>query len=44
MTDCFGRERPYALGLEEELFLVDGSTFDAAPEFSRVVGEPTAEL
>ena len=44
MTDCFGRERPYALGVEEELFLVDGSTFDAAPEFSRVVGEPTAEL
>jgi len=44
VTDCFGRERPCALGIEEELFLVDGSTFDAAPEFSRVVGEPTAEL
>ena len=44
MTDCFGRELPYALGIEEELFLVDGSTFDAAPEFSRVVGEPTDEL
>ena len=44
MTDCFGRELPYALGIEEELFLVDGSTFEAVPEFSRVVGEPTDEL
>jgi carboxylate-amine ligase len=44
VTDCFGRELPYALGIEEELFLVDGSTFEAVPEFSRVVGEPTDEL
>ena len=44
MTDCFGRELPYALGIEEELFLVDGSTLDAAPIFSRVVGEPADEL
>ena len=44
MTDSFGREPPYALGIEEELFLVDGSTFDTAPIFSRVVGEPTDEL
>ena len=32
VTDCFGRELPYALGIEEELFLVDGSTFEAVPD------------
>jgi carboxylate-amine ligase len=35
----FGRERPGALGVEEELFFVDGETLDVAPGFSCVVGE-----
>jgi glutamate---cysteine ligase / carboxylate-amine ligase len=44
VTDGFGRERPFALGVEEELFLVDAGSLDPVPAFSRVFGEPTAEL
>jgi carboxylate-amine ligase len=44
VTDGFGRERPFALGIEEELFLVDAGSLDVVPAFSRVFGEPTAEL
>jgi carboxylate-amine ligase len=35
----FGRAEPWTLGVEEELFFVDAATLDAAPGFSRVVGE-----
>jgi glutamate---cysteine ligase / carboxylate-amine ligase len=35
----FGCAEPGTLGVEEELFFVDASTLDAAPGFSRVVGE-----
>ena len=36
---CFGDAEPGTLGVEEELFFVDAGTLDAAPGFSRVVGE-----
>jgi glutamate---cysteine ligase / carboxylate-amine ligase len=35
----FGRAGPWALGVEEELFFVDAGTLDAAPGFTRVIGE-----
>jgi carboxylate-amine ligase len=41
---AFGREPPGSLGVEEELFLVDAGSLEAVPGFSRVFGEPTAEL
>jgi glutamate---cysteine ligase / carboxylate-amine ligase len=41
---AFGREAPWSLGVEEELFLVDAGSFDPVPAFSRVFGEPGAEL
>jgi carboxylate-amine ligase len=44
MEHRFGRAAPLSLGVEEELFLVDGVVFEPAPAFSRLVGEPTAEL
>jgi glutamate---cysteine ligase / carboxylate-amine ligase len=44
VTDHFGREQPWSLGIEEELFLVDARTLGAAPAFSRVIGEATEEL
>ena len=37
--DEFGRTEPWALGVEEELFLVDAETLAAAPGFTRVVGD-----
>jgi glutamate---cysteine ligase / carboxylate-amine ligase len=40
----FGRAKPWTLGIEEEIVLVDAETLDAAPAFSRVVGEPTEHL
>jgi carboxylate-amine ligase len=44
VTEAFGSAAPFALGVEEELFLVDARTFVARPAFSRVVPEETAEL
>jgi carboxylate-amine ligase len=35
----FGRAEPGTVGVEEELFFVDAETLQAAPGFSRVVGE-----
>lgn len=35
---------PLALGLEEELFLVDSKTLDTAPVFEQVVPEPDARV
>jgi glutamate---cysteine ligase / carboxylate-amine ligase len=43
VTSGFGREPPLALGVEEELFLVDAESLAAAPAFSRVVGSASAE-
>jgi glutamate---cysteine ligase / carboxylate-amine ligase len=40
----FGRAEPWTLGIEEELVLVDADTLEAAPAYSRVFGEPTAQL
>ncbi len=40
----FGSARPWSLGIEEELFLVDAETLETVPAFSRVVGEPTERL
>ena len=40
----FGEGEPFTLGIEEELFLVDAATLDAAPAFTRVVPEPTARI
>jgi glutamate---cysteine ligase / carboxylate-amine ligase len=34
----FGAARPWTLGIEEELVLVDAETFETAPVFSRVFG------
>jgi carboxylate-amine ligase len=39
VRDAFGDAEPGTLGVEEELFFVDAGTLDAAPGFSRVVGE-----
>jgi glutamate---cysteine ligase / carboxylate-amine ligase len=44
VTDAFGREAPWSLGVEEEFFLVDAGSLAAVPAFSRVVGEASAEL
>jgi carboxylate-amine ligase len=35
----YGLAEPWALGVEEELFFVDAETLDAAPGFSRVIGD-----
>jgi carboxylate-amine ligase len=35
----FGREAPWAVGVEEELFFVDAGSLEVASGFSRVVGE-----
>jgi carboxylate-amine ligase len=35
----FGAAPPWTLGVEEELILVDATTLEASPAFSRVVGE-----
>jgi glutamate---cysteine ligase / carboxylate-amine ligase len=40
----FGSSAPWSLGVEEELFLVDRETLDAAPVFSRAVPEPTERI
>jgi carboxylate-amine ligase len=40
----FGRAASWALGIEEEVVLVDAETFGTTPAFSRVVGEATEEL
>jgi carboxylate-amine ligase len=40
----FGRAEPWTLGIEEEVLLVDGETFQTVPAFSRVVGQPSDEL
>jgi carboxylate-amine ligase len=44
VTAAFGREAPFSLGVEEELFLVDAGTAAPVPGFSRVVGEATEEM
>jgi carboxylate-amine ligase len=41
---AFGATAPWSLGVEEELFLVDRETLDAAPLFSRLVPEPSERL
>lgn len=38
MSHRFGAAPPWALGIEEELFLVDAVTFEAVPAFSRLIG------
>jgi len=40
----FGSSAPWSLGVEEELFLVDAETLEAAPLFSQVVPEPGPRL
>ena len=40
----WGSAPPFALGVEEELFLVDRETLEAAPVFEQVVPEPDARL
>ena len=40
----WGSAPPFSLGVEEELFLVDRDTLEAAPDFERVVPEPDAHL
>jgi carboxylate-amine ligase len=40
----FGAAPPWSLGVEEELFFVDAETLEAAPAYSRVVGEATERL
>jgi carboxylate-amine ligase len=44
VTEAFGSAAPFALGVEEELFLVDALTLEATPAFSHVVLEETEEL
>src|SRR6476619_7046106 len=40
----FGSAPPFALGVEEELFLVDAETLEAAPIFEQLVPEPSPRL
>jgi carboxylate-amine ligase len=40
----FGSSPPWMLGVEEELFFVDGKTLDAAAGFSRVVREASEQV
>jgi glutamate---cysteine ligase / carboxylate-amine ligase len=40
----WGSAPPFSLGVEEELFLVDAETLEAAPVFEQVVPEPDARL
>jgi glutamate---cysteine ligase / carboxylate-amine ligase len=40
----FGRSAPWTVGVEEELFFVDAETLEAAPGFTRVVGEGGARV
>ena len=40
----WGSAPPFSLGVEEELFLVDAETLEAAPLFEQVVPEPDARL
>jgi glutamate---cysteine ligase / carboxylate-amine ligase len=40
----WGSAPPFALGVEEELFLVDAETLEAAPVFEQVVPKPDARL
>jgi glutamate---cysteine ligase / carboxylate-amine ligase len=40
----WGSAPPLSLGVEEELFLVDAETLEAAPVFEQVVPEPDARL
>jgi glutamate---cysteine ligase / carboxylate-amine ligase len=45
MPHRFGQDvPPFALGVEEELFLVDAETLEAVPVFEQVVPEPDARL
>ena len=44
MKHRFGVEAPLALGIEEEVFLVDAETHQTSPAFSRVVPEPNDRL
>jgi glutamate---cysteine ligase / carboxylate-amine ligase len=45
MPHSFGQDvPPFALGVEEELFLVDAETLEAAPIFEQVVPEADARL
>ena len=40
----WGSAPAFSLGVEEELFLVDAETLEAAPVFEQVVPEPDARL
>ena len=40
----WGSAPPFSLGVEEELFLVDAETLEAAPLFEQVAPEPDARL
>jgi carboxylate-amine ligase len=40
----FGSSTPFALGVEEELFLVDAERLETAPRFSQLVPEPDERL
>jgi glutamate---cysteine ligase / carboxylate-amine ligase len=44
VTHRFGESRPFSVGVEEELVLVDARTLDAAPLFEQVVPDPGPRL